>query len=29
MGTGALAPEMLHNMMHWFEALFAGGGAHH
>jgi Domain of unknown function (DUF4337) len=28
MGTGALAPEMLHNVMHWFEALFAGGGHH-
>src|ERR1051325_879620 len=28
MGTGLLAPDMLHNVMHWFEALLAGGGAH-
>ena len=27
MGTGFLAPELLHNVLHWFEALFAGG--HH
>ena len=29
MGTGFLAPEFLHDVLHWFEALFAGGGAHH
>jgi hypothetical protein len=31
MGTGFLAPEFLHNVLHWFEALFGGhgGGAHH
>jgi hypothetical protein len=28
-GTGLFAPELLHNLLHWFEALFAGGGAHH
>ena len=28
MGTGFLAPELLHNVLHWFEALFAGGGHH-
>lgn len=28
MGTGFLAPEFLHNVLHWFEALFAGGGHH-
>jgi Domain of unknown function (DUF4337) len=28
-GTGLFAPELLHNVLHWFEALFAGGGAHH
>lgn len=28
-GTGIFAPEMLHNIMHWLEALFAGGGAAH
>ena len=27
MGTGFFAPELLHNVLHWFEALFAGG--HH
>ena len=27
-GAGILAPEALHHVMHWFEALFAGG-AHH
>lgn len=29
MGTGFLAPDFLHNLLHWFQALFAGGGAHH
>ena len=29
MGTGFLAPEFLHDVLHWFEGLFAGGGAHH
>jgi hypothetical protein len=30
MGAGFLAPEFLHDVLHWFEALFAGGGgAHH
>ncbi|MEJ0074374.1 MAG: DUF4337 domain-containing protein [Alphaproteobacteria bacterium] len=30
MGTGFFAPEFLHDVLHWFEALFAGGGgAHH
>ena len=30
MGFGFAAPELLHNVLHWFEALFAGGGgAHH
>ena len=30
MGTGFFAPEFLHEALHWFEALFAGGGgAHH
>ena len=30
MGTGLLAPEMLHDAMHWVETLFSGGGgAHH
>ena len=28
-GTGFLAPEFLHDALHWFEGLFAGGGAHH
>ena len=27
-GTGIFMPELLHNILHWFEALFAGG-AHH
>jgi hypothetical protein len=27
-GTGLFVPELLHNVLHWFEALFAGG-AHH
>jgi hypothetical protein len=27
MGTGFLMPELLHDVLHWFEALFAGG--HH
>jgi hypothetical protein len=26
--TGLFMPELLHNVLHWFEALFAGG-AHH
>jgi hypothetical protein len=30
MGFGFAAPELLHNVLHWFEALLAGGGgAHH
>jgi hypothetical protein len=24
--TGIFAPELLHNILHWFEHLFAGGG---
>jgi hypothetical protein len=24
-GTGLFLPELLHNILHWFEALFAGG----
>jgi hypothetical protein len=28
MGTGFFAPELLHHVLHWFEALFAGGGHH-
>jgi hypothetical protein len=28
MGLGLFAPELLHNVLHWFEALFAGGGHH-
>src|ERR1041384_5646888 len=27
-GTGLFVPELLHNILHWFEALFAGGGGH-
>ena len=27
-GTGLFMPELLHNILHWFEVLFAGGGAH-
>jgi Domain of unknown function (DUF4337) len=27
-GTGLFMPELLHDILHWFEALFAGG-AHH
>ena len=27
-GTGLFMPELLHNVLHWFEALFAGGGHH-
>jgi hypothetical protein len=27
-GTGLFMPELLHNILHWFEALLAGG-AHH
>src|SRR5262245_55686120 len=29
MGFGFLAPDLLHNVLHAFEALFAGGGGHH
>ena len=25
-GTGLFMPELLHDILHWFEALFAGGG---
>ena len=30
-GTGIFVPELLHNILHWFEHLFAasGGAAHH
>jgi len=28
-GTGLFLPELLHDILHWFEALFAGGGGHH
>jgi hypothetical protein len=28
-GTGLFMPELLHDTLHWFEALFAGGGGHH
>jgi len=24
-GAGLLAPDVLHHVLHWFEALFAGG----
>ena len=27
-GLGLLAPDVLHDVLHWFEALFAGGGHH-
>ena len=27
-GTGLFMPELLHDILHWFEALFAGGGHH-
>jgi hypothetical protein len=27
--TGLFMPELLHDVMHWFEALFAGGGGEH
>jgi hypothetical protein len=27
-GTGWFAPELLHNILHWFEGLFAGGKPH-
>ena len=27
-GTGLFMPELLHNILHWFEALFTGGGHH-
>jgi hypothetical protein len=27
-GMGLFAPDVLHNVLHWFEALFAGGGKH-
>jgi hypothetical protein len=28
-GTGLFMPELLHDILHWFESLFAGGGGHH
>jgi len=28
-GTGLFLPELLHDILHWFESLFAGGGGHH
>ena len=27
-GTGLFVPDLLHNILHWFEALFAGGEPH-
>jgi len=27
-GAGVLAPDLLHHVVHWFEALFAGGKPH-
>ncbi len=27
-GTGIFVPELLHNILHWIEGLFAGGGHH-
>jgi hypothetical protein len=27
-GTGLFMPELLHDILHWFEVLFAGGGHH-
>ena len=27
-GTGIFVPELLHNVLHWIEGLFAGGGHH-
>jgi hypothetical protein len=27
-GTGLFMPELLHDILHWFETLFAGGGHH-
>lgn len=29
MGMGLFAPELLHDVLHWFQTLFAAGGAHH
>jgi hypothetical protein len=31
MGTGLFMPDLLHDILHWFEHLFASGGgdAHH
>jgi Domain of unknown function (DUF4337) len=28
-GTGLFAPEMLHDVLHWFETMFSGGGRTH
>jgi hypothetical protein len=28
MGTASRRPSCWHNILHWFEALFAGGGHH-
>ncbi|MEA2875267.1 MAG: hypothetical protein QOF14_463 [Hyphomicrobiales bacterium] len=28
-GTGLFMPDLLHDILHWFETLFAGGGGHH
>jgi hypothetical protein len=28
-GTGLFLPELLHDILHWFESLFASGGGHH
>jgi hypothetical protein len=28
-GTGLFLPELLHDILHWFETLFAGGVGHH
>ena len=28
-GTGLFLPDLLHNILHWIETLFASGGGHH
>ena len=28
-GTGSFAPELLHEIIHWVQAMFAGSGGHH
>ena len=27
-GTGMFSPELLHDIIHWVQAMFAGGGHH-